>query len=59
MNILDSNLEVNCRIKPRIRPEVYIPPETQKEKIPWTLQMSIFKEWKPETDVIIFTENCM
>lgn len=53
MQILDSNLEVNCYLQPRIRPEVWIPAEIEKEKIPWTLPMSVFRDFKIDTDVII------
>jgi len=53
MGIIDSNLEINCNLKPRMRPEVYIPAEIEKEKIPWTIPMSVFKDYKPETDEVL------
>lgn len=51
MKILDSNCEVTCQLKPRIRHETYIAPETEKEKIHWTVSMSVFREYKNDTDV--------
>eukprot|EP00359_Climacostomum_virens_P009598 CAMPEP_0204913250 /NCGR_PEP_ID=MMETSP1397-20131031/11196_1 /ASSEMBLY_ACC=CAM_ASM_000891 /TAXON_ID=49980 /ORGANISM="Climacostomum Climacostomum virens, Strain Stock W-24" /LENGTH=869 /DNA_ID=CAMNT_0052084449 /DNA_START=77 /DNA_END=2683 /DNA_ORIENTATION=- len=34
------------KTKPRTPPYVYIPPEAEKEKIPWSIPISLFKEYK-------------
>ena len=39
-------------IKPRIHDEVYVPPEIKTEKAIWKLPISIFREYRFDTQVI-------
>lgn len=49
--VIDENFDPICPLKPRNRPEVYVPAEKVKEKIPWTFPISLFKDYKPDTEV--------
>lgn len=51
--VLNSNLEAICALKPRMRPETFVPAEIVKEKIPWSFPMSVFRDYKPDTEVDI------
>ena len=49
--LLTSDREVECHLKPRDRPAKYVAPEEVKERIPWTIPVSLFRTYKPETKV--------
>ncbi len=50
--VLDFGLEAICPLKPRMRPEAYVPAEIVKEKIPWSFSISVFRDYKPDNEVL-------
>lgn len=45
--------------RPRIPPYVYMPPEAEKTKIPWSIPISLFKEYRFDTPVRLMQDYYM
>lgn len=50
--VMNKDFDPICEHKPRMRPEVFIPAERIVERIPWTFPISIFRDFKADTEVI-------
>jgi len=63
--IIDEEFNILVPIQPRIPDEVYIPPEYKRERPTWTVKMSIFRDYKPDTEVSVsfhilqLSRNCL
>jgi Ran GTPase-activating protein (RanGAP) involved in mRNA processing and transport len=45
------SLEAPLAIRPRVDPYVYLPPAAEKERIPWSIPISLFKDYRFDTPV--------
>jgi len=59
--ILDEDFKpveelIDLGIKPRMPDEVYIPPEIRTEKPVWKFPVSIFRDYRPDNQVISLTK---